>query len=89
MCPEDGRRLRADLELSPSTLDRAALKDREPTMWRDREVLPPCERVTLGEGLTPLWPTPRWGANWFLKAEGWTGRGTEVKSLEAFERFPE
>jgi threonine synthase len=37
---------------------------REPTMWRYREVLPPAdaeERVSLGEGFTPLLPAPRQG----------------------------
>lgn len=37
---------------------------REPTMWRYREVLPPAdaeERVSLGEGFTPLLPAPRLG----------------------------
>ena len=32
VCPEDARPLRVDLDLTPETLDRAALKDREPTM---------------------------------------------------------
>jgi threonine synthase len=38
---------------------------REPTMWRYREVLPLPEgaaRASLGEGMTPLLPTPRLGA---------------------------
>jgi len=38
---------------------------REPTMWRYREVLPlaeGAERVSLGEGFTPLLPAPRLGA---------------------------
>ncbi len=38
---------------------------REPSLWRYREVLPlddPEERVTLGEGFTPLLPTPGLGA---------------------------
>jgi len=51
---------RAALEMRPGHL---AL--REPTMWRYREVLPLAggeERVSLGEGLTPLLPAPRLGA---------------------------
>jgi threonine synthase len=56
--------------LSPDTLDRDSLKDREPTMWRYREVLPPCEAISLGEGFTPLHHAPRLGANWFVKDEG-------------------
>ncbi len=38
---------------------------REPSLWRYREVLPledPDERVTLGEGFTPLLPAPALGA---------------------------
>ncbi len=40
------------------------LRDRAPTMWRYRELLPisdPSHIVTLGEGMTPLLPTPRLG----------------------------
>jgi threonine synthase len=50
-------------------MDRAVLKDREPTMWRYREVLPQCDPVTLGEGLTPLHHTPRLGERWYVKDE--------------------
>ncbi len=49
----------AALEMRPGHL---AL--REPTLWRYREVLPledPDDRVTLGEGFTPLVPAPRLG----------------------------
>jgi threonine synthase len=67
---ECGKPLKAEYELSPSTLNRVALKDREPTMWRYREVLPPCEPVSLGEGMTPLHHVPMFGANWYLKDEG-------------------
>jgi threonine synthase len=40
------------------------LELREPTMWRYREVLPlpaTAEKVSLGEGFTPLLPAPRLG----------------------------
>jgi threonine synthase len=50
---------RAALEMRPGHL---AL--REPTLWRYREVLPlpeDAERVSLGEGFTPLLPVPRLG----------------------------
>jgi threonine synthase len=70
VCPDDGRPLRVDLDLSPSTLDRAALKDREPSMWRYREVLPPYEPISLGEGFTPLYHVPQFGERWYLKDEG-------------------
>lgn len=43
---------------------RESLRDREPTMWRYREVLPLFDGeapVTLGEGFTPLLHAPRLG----------------------------
>lgn len=46
------------------TWPRESLRDREPTLWRYRELLPlfPGETpVTLGEGLTPLLHAPRLG----------------------------
>ena len=39
-------------------------------MWRYREVLPPCEPISLGEGWTPLHHTPRLGERWYVKDEG-------------------
>jgi threonine synthase len=69
-CTDDGRPLRVDLDLGPATLAREALEDREPTMWRYREVLPHCEPVSLGEGFTPLHHVPAFGARWYLKDEG-------------------
>ncbi len=67
---ECGKPLKAEYDLSPQTLCKEALKDREPTLWRYREVLPPCEPITLGEGLTPLQHAPRLGQNWYVKDEG-------------------
>lgn len=64
-----GRPLFAEYDLSPKTLDRAALSDRENTLWRYREVLPPCEPLTLGEGMTPLHHAPRLGSRWYVKDE--------------------
>lgn len=46
-----------DLEQAQKTLTKAALGDRPPTLWRYAEVLPLenwQNRVTLGEGMTPL-----------------------------------
>src|SRR5439155_10086733 len=40
------------------------LRDRPPSLWRYRELLPlpaDVEAVTLGEGMTPLLPCPRLG----------------------------
>lgn len=58
-----------DLDLTPGSLNRATLRDREPTMWRYREVLPKCDPITLGEGLTPLAHAPRLGERWYVKDE--------------------
>jgi threonine synthase len=56
---------RYDLEHAQHELRPGHLALREPTLWRYREVLPlddADERVTLGEGFTPLLPVPRLGA---------------------------
>lgn len=45
---------RYDLKKAALTLTRETLRMRPATMWRYREVLPPAEPVTLGEGMTPL-----------------------------------
>jgi threonine synthase len=55
---------RYDLEKAAATLTKAALKDRAPTMWRYREVMPITsedEIVSLGEGFTPLHHVERLG----------------------------
>ena len=67
VCPACGKVLyaRYDLDAVRRALPREALRDREPTLWRYREVLPvrvPAAVVTLGEGMTPLLPIPRLGA---------------------------
>ncbi len=46
-----------------------------PGMWRYRDVLPPVDPVTLGEGWTPMLPSKRY-ANVFLKEEGANPTGT-------------
>ncbi len=66
-----------DLERAQMTLTRELLAGREPTMWRYREVLPvndESNRITLGEGMTPLARAARLGnqlgmANLFIKDE--------------------
>ncbi len=65
-----GRPLKVEYDLGPGTLDRASLKDREPSLWRYREVLPDCEPVSLGEGMTPLHHAPKLGSRWYVKDEG-------------------
>lgn len=69
--------VRYDLAAVGKALQRDMLRDRPPTMWRYRELLPP-ERdesiVSLGEGMTPVLPCPRLGdriglKNLFIKDE--------------------
>ncbi|HUK52839.1 MAG TPA: threonine synthase [Candidatus Binatia bacterium] len=72
---------RYDLERAARGLTRDALVERRPTMWRYEEVLPPGDRVTLGEGCTPLIPCPRLGEelilqNIFVKDEGLNPTGS-------------
>lgn len=70
VCDACGRPLRVDYDLGPDTLPRMALKDRPPTLWRYREVLPEVEPLSLGEGVTPLHHAPRLGERWYVKDEG-------------------
>lgn len=62
----EGRPLlvRYDLPGIAAALDRDQLRDRPPTLWRYRELLPAwdAEIVSLGEGASPLLPCPRLGA---------------------------
>jgi threonine synthase len=60
---------RYDLERAAHDMRPGHLALREPTMWRYQEVLPvenPEDRVSLGEGFTPLLPAPRLGARFGL-----------------------
>ncbi len=67
-----------DLEAAARTLTRDSLATREPSLWRYREVLPlddPRNKLTLGEGMTPLLKAGRLGlrlgvSNLFIKDEG-------------------
>ena len=64
--PEDGKVLLVeyDLERAASTMTREALREREWDLWRYAEVMPVREaenRLTLGEGGTPLLDAPRLG----------------------------
>ncbi|MEK6408287.1 MAG: threonine synthase [Acidobacteriota bacterium] len=67
-----------DLEAAARTLTRNSLAGREPNLWRYREVLPledEQNKLTLGEGMTPLLKAERLGAklglsNLFIKDEG-------------------
>jgi threonine synthase len=56
--------VRYDLAAVAKAVKPADIRDRPPTLWRYRELLPlPSEvdPVTLGEGMTPLLPCPRFG----------------------------
>jgi threonine synthase len=56
---------RYDLARAAHEMRPGQLALREPTMWRYREVLPlpaTAEKVSLGEGFTPLLPAPRLGS---------------------------
>src|SRR5262245_47170300 len=62
--------VRYDLEAIQRAVTPKDLKDRPPTLWRYRELLPlPMgeEPVTLGEGFSPLLPCPRLGRELGLK----------------------
>jgi threonine synthase len=80
---------RYDLERAARGLTRDALAERRPTMWRYEEVLPPGERVTLGEGCTPLIHCVRLGEelilqNVFVKDEGLNPTGSfKARGLSA------
>jgi len=72
---------RYDLARAARTLTRAALAARPATMWRYEEVMPPGERVSLGEGMTPVVPCARLGArlglaHLFVKDEGLNPTGS-------------
>lgn len=59
-----------DLEKAAESLTKESLKARIPTLWRYEEVLPvenAGNRVTLGEGMTPLHRAERLGEKYNLK----------------------
>ena len=80
---------RYDLPRAARTLTRQALAARPATMWRYEELLPPGERVSLGEGMTPLVACPRLGArlglqNLSVKDEGLNPTGSfKARGLSA------
>jgi len=73
-----------DLEAAARALPREALQGREATLWRYWELLPvlkPENRISLGEGFTPLIPAHRLGAelglsHLYIKDEGQNPTGT-------------
>ncbi len=56
--------VRYDLDAVGRSFSKEMLRDRPPTLWRYRELLPITDEqhiVTLGEGMSPLLPCPRLG----------------------------
>jgi threonine synthase len=65
LCPACGSPLLARYDLRAVTATREQVSRRPPDLWRYHELLPvsaPEHVVTLGEGMTPLLPVPRLGA---------------------------
>jgi threonine synthase len=61
--------VRYDLAAIAKVFKKEMLRDRGPSLWRYRELLPVADDnaiVTLGEGMTPLLPCPRLGARFGL-----------------------
>jgi threonine synthase len=65
LCPGDGSPLLARYDLARVGTDPRSIAGRAPDLWRYHELLPVSAAehvVTLGEGMTPLLPAPRLGA---------------------------
>jgi threonine synthase len=65
LCPSDGSPVLARYDLRRVATDPREIAGRGPDLWRYHELLPvsgPEHVVTLGEGMTPLLPAPRLGA---------------------------
>ncbi|HUY90900.1 MAG TPA: threonine synthase [Pirellulales bacterium] len=61
--------VRYDLDAVGREMTKQKVASRPPTMWRYRELLPPVDDasiVTLGEGMSPILPCPRLGAEFKL-----------------------
>src|SRR5688572_18305329 len=58
VCSDCGQPLRVDYDFSGLRLKLSDLREREPTLWRYREMLPLVagDEVSLAEGFTPLLP---------------------------------
>ncbi len=70
LCPAEGSPLLARYDLSRVRIRRDDVAGRSPDLWRYHELLPvsgPDHVVTLGEGMTPLLPAPRLGAELGLR----------------------
>ena len=72
---------RYDLAAAGKSMRPGALLERESTMWRYEEVLPPAPYVSLGEGMTPVVAAKRMGErigleNLYIKDEGLNPTGS-------------
>ncbi len=83
LCTDCGKPLlaRYDLARAGRTLTLDSLKQRAATMWRYAELLPGGERITLGEGMTPVLHARRVGERiglrkLFIKDEGLNPTGS-------------
>jgi threonine synthase len=101
LCPACHKPLlaRYDLQRAAQTLTKAALREREPSLWRYREALPlqdDAAILRLGEGWTPLFHAARLGrqigcANTYIKDESlnptgsFKARGLGVAVSRAYE----
>lgn len=77
VCPKDGGVLyaRYDLQRLKQHFKPSAVRDRTPSLWRYREVLPQVEPISLGEGFTPLLRSREF-PNVFIKDEGLNPTGS-------------
>jgi len=77
VCPQDGGILfpRYDLQSLKKNFNLQALRGREASLWRYREVLPDVEPISLGEGFTPLLPSREFPNVW-IKDEGLNPTGS-------------
>jgi threonine synthase len=77
VCPQDGGILfpRYDLQSLKQSFNLQALRGREASLWRYREILPEVEPITLGEGFTPLLPSREFPNVW-IKDEGLNPTGS-------------
>ncbi len=86
LCPKCSKPLlvRYDLQAAKKSIRPDIISQREPNMWRYRELLPvsnPANILTLGEGFTPLHHARRLGnelgfANLYIKDEGLNPTGS-------------
>jgi len=77
VCPQDGGILfpRYDLQSLKQSFNLQALRRREASLWRYREVLPDVKPITLGEGFTPLLLSREFPNVW-IKDEGLNPTGS-------------